>query len=167
MRLISLVVVGMVFIAGLTGCSQYHSVGVPADQVRFNDPMRPNQPALALNDRVKVNPTTGHVTVGTLIELTPDMLFLGEGAQFPTDQIKNLHVSWGTQRLGTRGMIYGGLIGVGIGLAAGLVFNAGSQETAAAALGIGLGGMLSGYWAGQIVIHEKWKKVPPEEWRRP
>ena len=109
---------------------------------------------------------TGQPAVGTLIELTPEMLYLGEGFQFRTDQIRDLHVSWGTQRLGSRGIAYGGLIGVGIGIAAGLILDAGSQETAAAAVAIGLGGMLSGYWAGQFVIYENWKEVPPEVWRR-
>jgi hypothetical protein len=167
MRQISHFVIGITLVVSMTGCTQSHSVGVPGDQVRFNDPTMPDQPALALNDRVKVNPTTGQAALGTLIELTPDMLYLGEGWQFQTDQIRTLHVSWGTQRLGTRGMIYGGLIGVGIGIAAGLIFDAGSQETAAAAVAIGLGGMLSGYWAGQFVTYENWKEVPPEEWRRP
>ncbi|MFV1979602.1 MAG: hypothetical protein ACC655_00470, partial [Rhodothermia bacterium] len=125
------------------------------------------QPALALNDRVKVNPTTGQLVVGTLVELTPELLYLGEGWQFQTDQIRTLHVSWGTRRLGTRGILYGGLIGVGIGAAAGLILGAEPQETASAALAIGLGGMLSGYWAGQFITYEKWKEVPPEEWRRP
>ena len=167
MRQISHVAIWILLVVGAAGCTQYHSVGVPADHVRFNDPTMPDQPALALNDRVKVNPVTGQTAVGTLIELTPDMLVLAEGWEFQTDQVRNLHVSWGTQRLGSRGMLYGGLIGIGTGIAAGLIFDAGSQETAAAAVATGLGGTLAGYWAGQIVTYENWKEVPPEEWRQP
>jgi len=165
MSRISHFVILILLVASATGCAQSHSLGVPADQVRFNDPTMPDQPTLALNDRVKVNPGTGQAAVGTLIELTPDMLILAEGWQFQTDQIRNLHVSWGTQRLGAKGMLYGGLIGFGIGIAAGLIFDAGPEETASAAVAIGLGGMLSGYWAGQFVTYENWKEVPPEEWR--
>ena len=167
MSRISHVVIGIVLIAGASGCAQYHSVCVPADQVRFNDPTKPDQPPLALNDRVKVNPTTGQATVGTLIELTSDRLYLGEGLQFNPDQVRDLHVSWGTKPLGMQGVLYGGLIGVGLGITAGLIFNAGPEETAAATLATGLGGMLAGYWAGRIVVNEKWVEVPPDVWRQP
>ena len=166
MTRISDFLIGIALIASVAGCTQTRTLGVPSEEVRFNDSSRPNQPPLALNDRVKVAPKTGETTVGTLIELTPDMLFLGEGHQFETENIRALHVSWGTQRLGTRGILYGGLIGAGIGLAAGLIFDAESSDIAAATVATGLAGMLGGYWAGRAITYETWKEVPSEEWRQ-
>jgi len=126
--------------------------------------------AADLGVRVRLTPFTGSPVTGTLFRLTGDTVRLSfPDAGFALDQVRKLEVSRGRRP----NVVWGGLIGGGIGAVGGVAIGAllggiygegGGELEGAAFLGaIGLGGgAVIGGITGLFVETQRWRPVAPE-----
>jgi hypothetical protein len=125
---------------------------------------------LTPNDRIRVDYYHGASAIGTLGGILSDTLYFAECGETPVAAIKAISISGGTHRKQAEGALYGGLTGVALGLAVGLIFTDSESETRASdvlteAIVFGLGGTMAGFWLGTMAEREDWYPVPENQWR--
>lgn len=115
--------------------------------------------------RIRVTPVQGKAEVGTFTRIAGDSLsYVSARAPYvplnlALSEVKRVEVSAGLNR--GRGALIDGLLGTGIGVAAGAILGAARYDTAAplGAVG-GAAGLVIGSVLGAIRGRESWRAVP-------